>query len=591
MSNSDIYKNSFKNIKKYIDDMYYKAVKNISGLMKKSDYDKNNNGIVDNSEKVVLTSQSAQVTDTTIRFGVDPDGKWGYIKEGADTVTPFKSGGGEMQSKIVHPSETEQIVEPDEGYDGLSDVTVEAITLQSKTASPTTSQQILEPDTGYDGLSDVTVEAITLQSKTVSPSSSQQIVEADSQYTGLSQVTVNAITGNKYLGRFEADGTYENLDVGGYATCSFVVSVPFNLQAKTQDVTFPVSSWSSSLTGYVTIEPDQGVDGLSRVEVRTEFLSDNTLIDATGVVTPSVYYDKGTAVSNSDKMLRVRPGIDGYGKSNSDWVVKANSYFGDAQPSDVRQGKIFSSSYGIQQTGKSTAVEPSGEINLGTFRSNGTYTRQSVAGYATCAFIIDVSNTPTGQLSKNINEGILARSTNDYNDISELDTYETIDVSQYATIRLYFYRRDQNSTILWKNTSASSAMAANTVLNLSQNYQNFDRIRIVFVSHRNLVSATPTKTQLDNYGICWEMPVDTIININNTSTNLFYLASRAQSSAGQTNGSSYGRAFRFSSTTAITVGNAVPIQGSGGSTANNTSAMIPIYVMGLKRLSTTVTDH
>ena len=81
--------------------------------------------------------------------------------------------------------------------DGYSSVTVNvaggSATLQSKTATPTTSQQVIQPDNGYDGLSQVTVNAIP----------SQYIVPS----------------GNKAI---TANGT--GIDVAEYATVSVNVS-------------------------------------------------------------------------------------------------------------------------------------------------------------------------------------------------------------------------------------------------------------------------------------------------------------------------------------------------------------------------------
>lgn len=70
------------------------------------------------------------------------------------------SGGGDFQSKSVNPSTTQQVIKPDDNYDGLSQVTVNSAPLQSKTVTPSTTQQTITPDSGQYGLSSVVVEAI-----------------------------------------------------------------------------------------------------------------------------------------------------------------------------------------------------------------------------------------------------------------------------------------------------------------------------------------------------------------------------------------------------------------------------------------------
>lgn len=105
---------------------------------------------------------------------------------------------------------------------GLQSMVAGGADLQEKTATPTTSQQVIQADEGYDGLSSVTVNAVTSaideniiptnirtgktilgvqgnlepdkpdQNKTVTPSTVQQVVVADTGYE-LAQVTVEAV--------------------------------------------------------------------------------------------------------------------------------------------------------------------------------------------------------------------------------------------------------------------------------------------------------------------------------------------------------------------------------------------------------------
>ena len=74
-------------------------------------------------------------------------------------ILNIPSGSGTYQEKTVTPTAEAQTVFPDAGYDALSKVKVNGISLQEKTVTLTSSQQIITPDSGYVGLSQVTVPA------------------------------------------------------------------------------------------------------------------------------------------------------------------------------------------------------------------------------------------------------------------------------------------------------------------------------------------------------------------------------------------------------------------------------------------------
>jgi hypothetical protein len=174
----------------------------------------------------------------------------------------------------------------DENGGTVIDITGEVLTLQQKTISPTPSQRIVLPDEGYSGLSEVTVEPIpnyyvvptgtlevdkngladvtqyesvnvnvdmALQNKSVTPSKQSQTISPDSGYNGLSYVSVDPIpdeyivpSGNVTI---TANGTR---NIKQYETVTVSVSDAPELQKKTATPT------KSSQT----ITPDSGYDGL-----------------------------------------------------------------------------------------------------------------------------------------------------------------------------------------------------------------------------------------------------------------------------------------------------------------------------------------
>ncbi len=120
-------------------------------------------------------------------------------------------------------------VTPDEGYIGLScvevDIPTEEIVLQEKTVAPSGSKLTISADEGYTGLSKVTVSAVSLQTKSVSPSATEQSVIADSGYTGLSRVSVSAVPLEAKT--VTANGTYTPTEgTLGFSSVTVSVSQP-----------------------------------------------------------------------------------------------------------------------------------------------------------------------------------------------------------------------------------------------------------------------------------------------------------------------------------------------------------------------------
>ena len=123
------------------------------------------------------------------------------------TITITVSGAGEVSTKKEEPKlqkkrnvrakKNETVyVNPDEGFDGLSEVQVAPLKLRTMFVSPSFVNQEIKAGEGFDGLDSVWVNAIALQDKVVTPSNKVQIVTADEGYDGVGYLTVNPAPSN-----------------------------------------------------------------------------------------------------------------------------------------------------------------------------------------------------------------------------------------------------------------------------------------------------------------------------------------------------------------------------------------------------------
>ena len=274
---------------------------------------------VSNKANLKLAS-SGTTASGEIRFGVDGNGNYGYIKAGADSVTPFKNPNGTKSISIAANGTTTHDVED---YANASISVAVTPNLQSKSATASTSQQTISADSGYDGLSSVTIAAATKQSKTVTPTSSQQVITADNGYYGLEQVTVNA-------------------------------APSANLQVKTTTVT-PLRNTTTGQDGTtqsVEISPDSGYDGMSEVNVSTPQLHQYQTMEVAALAGTGIteYYGE-TQRTTTEKTIIVAPSKVGMSYSGASYLVHSDAVMGNATAADVRQGKTFTSGSGIAQTG------------------------------------------------------------------------------------------------------------------------------------------------------------------------------------------------------------------------------------------------
>ena len=229
---------------------------------------------------------------------------YGSLNNGIELVPPV------TQEKTANASTTRVEVEPDDGYTGLSKVTIEPVSAdidpnikseniksgitilgiegnvepdkpdQEKTVNPSTQRQEITADTGYELarviingvdntidqnitenhiLKDINILGVTGnvielkgQTKTVNPSTSSQTITPDTNYNGITEVTVNAVSSS----------IDSNIQSGNIKDGVSILGVNGSVvELKGQEKTISATTQSQTIT------PDTNYNGITEITV------------------------------------------------------------------------------------------------------------------------------------------------------------------------------------------------------------------------------------------------------------------------------------------------------------------------------------